>query len=107
MNTTGSKKWPNGSTTNIPCDFIVRIEGSLREPTTLVERLTVAVLQRESPIPLHLLLERVADELYQQELDDGAWVLDLGMFGSGLFIPDLAREIRAGNGILWQITRKR
>jgi len=35
----------------------------------------------------------------------GAWVLDIGLFGSKLFVPDVIGEIEARNGTLWQIEK--
>lgn len=106
MNTNVSKTRPNETVTDVSHNLIVRLSGSSPEPTTLVEKLTIAILQRETIIPLHLLVQRVADELFHQELDDGAWVLDLVMFGSALFVRDVSSEIRARNGSLWQIEKQ-
>jgi hypothetical protein len=89
-----------------PRDLIVRLGDSSQQPTTLVDRQIVAVLEQETPIPLHLLVQRVADELYREELDDGAWVLELGMFGSTLFIPEVFNAIKSGDGIFWQIEKQ-
>jgi hypothetical protein len=33
-------------------------------------------------------------------------VLDIGLFGSSLFIPEVASAIKAGNGTLWQIEKQ-
>jgi hypothetical protein len=54
-------------------------------------------------MPLGSLVERVASELYNEELRHGAWVLDIGLFGSSLFVPDVVSEIEARNGTLWRI----
>ena len=87
-------------------DLIVRpIEPPGRPIATPIERLTVSSLRREGVIPLQLLVERVADELYHEELRKGAWVLDIGLFGSKLFVPDVIGEIEARNGTLWQIEK--
>jgi hypothetical protein len=87
-------------------ELIVQLDGSLQEPTTPLGRLIITVLRRETSIPFHLLVQRVADELYQRELEDGASVLDIGLFGSSLFIPEVASAIKAGNGTLWQIEKQ-
>jgi hypothetical protein len=54
-------------------------------------------------MPLHLLVERVVAELYDEELHYGAWILDIGLLGKRLFVPDVVREVEAGKGILWKI----
>ena len=87
-------------------DLIVRlIEPHSGAPVSPVERLAVTMLKRERAIPFHLLVERVASELYHEELRNGAWVLDIGLFGSSLFVPDVAGEIKARDGALWQIEK--
>lgn len=70
---------------------------------TRVERATLEVLKEKGETRLDLLAERVASELYREELRNGAWAVDLGLIGSGLFIPDIVRSVMARNGILWQI----
>jgi hypothetical protein len=86
--------------------YVVRIQHDRPEPVNSLQRLTVAMLRKKSPIPFDLLVQLLADELYQQELNDGAWVLDLGLFGRTLFIADVAGAIRAGNGTYWQIEKQ-
>ena len=87
-------------------ELIVRLEHCSREPSTPVERLVLAILRREGPTPLPVLVKRVASELFQDELAAGAYVLDLGMFGSALFIADASKGIKAANGVLWQIEQR-
>jgi hypothetical protein len=82
---------------------IVRLESGSREPVTPVEQLAVSLLASKGPMPLHTLAERVASELYRQELGKGAQVLDIGLFGSRLFLGDVIGEIEARNGTLWRI----
>jgi hypothetical protein len=48
-------------------------------------------------------VNEIAAELYTDELRNGAGVLDLGLFGSRLFSGDVMRELKAGDGILWEI----
>jgi hypothetical protein len=87
-------------------DLIVRlIEPHSRPPVTPVERLAVSMLKREGKIPLRLLVEGVASDLYEEELRNGAWILDIGLFGSRLFVPEVAGEIKARDGTLWQIEK--
>jgi len=68
-----------------------------------VEGVTLEVLKESGETRLDLLAERVASGLYREELRDGAWAVDLGLLGSGLFIPDVMRSLKAYDGILWQI----
>lgn len=79
------------------------IEAPVRPPVTPVERLTVAALKQDGVMPFNRLLEQVALDLYREVLRQSAWVLDLGLFGSDLFVSDVARGLEAGHGILWEI----
>jgi hypothetical protein len=45
--------------------------------------------------------------LYREELRNGASVLDIGLFGSRFFTRDVVRELKAGDGILWEIREER
>lgn len=65
----------------------------------------VAKLKREGKIPFRVLVERVARDLYLDELRRGAWVVDIGLFGEALFVPEVVRELQAADGILWDIER--
>lgn len=74
-----------------------------RPPVAPVERLVVGFLRREGRTSLKKLVEHVTRELYSQEIRRGAWVVDIGFFGRGLFARDVNRELKAGDGILWEI----
>jgi hypothetical protein len=78
------------------------IKPLLRQPATAIERLAAAALKDGSRTPLSSLVYHVARELYREELASGAAILDLGLLGPELFVRDVALEIRAANGILWQ-----
>ena len=84
-------------------NIIVRLAASSRQPETRVEQLVLTMLASEGAITLDTLAERVASELYREELRQGAQTLDIGLFGSRLFLGDVIREIEARNGTLWQI----
>jgi hypothetical protein len=88
---------------NLAESSLVRLEPSSREPATPVERVVVSVLKAGGAMALGPLVERAASELYNEELRHGAWVLDIGLFGSSLFVPDVVSEIEARNGTLWRI----
>jgi hypothetical protein len=76
-------------------------------PSMLVaERLAVALKQTGS-MSFETLVTTVAEELYQQELRNGAAVLDIGLFGSRLFFPEVLGELRAGDGLYWEIKKVR
>ncbi len=79
------------------------VEPAPRLPLTPFERLVVETLTREGVLRFNTLVERIALDFYLDELRHGAWILDIGLFGSKLFIPEVARELKAGDGILWEI----
>jgi hypothetical protein len=79
------------------------IKPAPRWPVSDVEWLAVAVLRHESAISLNALVNRVAHELYLEELAMGAGILDIGLFGPKLFVHDVTAELNAANGILWHI----
>jgi hypothetical protein len=84
-------------------DLIVCLEPHSEEPVTSAERFAIAVLKAKGPQPFHRLVECVASELYREELRNGATTLDIGLFGSKLFVPDVVGELKARNGSLWRI----
>ena len=99
------KNWFKPSSDN-ERNLIVRLIEPLPRPAaTPIEKLTVSALSREGAIPLQSLVERVTSELYVEELSNGAWILDIGLFGKNLFISDAVQEIKAGAGTLWQIDK--
>jgi hypothetical protein len=78
------------------------IKPSPRQPETAIERLAVAALGHGATPSLSSLINRVAGDLYREELAMGAAILDLGLFGPELFVHDVALALKAANGILWQ-----
>lgn len=102
-----SRKGPKQASKDEPTrHLVVRLIEPLPRPTvTPIERLAVSSLKQEGAIPFRLLVERVASAVYFEELRNGAWILDLGLFGPRLFVRDVVREIEAGNGILWEIEK--
>ena len=93
----------NATDTNTSDPNVRPIEPLLRQPTTDIERLAVAALKQGSTTSLGSLVNRVARELYKEEVARGAGALDIGLFGPKLFINDVVFELRAGNGTLWDI----
>ncbi len=83
---------------------MVRLLGDQgRSPATPFEQLVVAALQRRGALPLRALAVHVAKDLYLDELRNGTWAADIGLFGASLFVPEVAREVEAGNGGPWRI----
>ncbi|MBI2987054.1 MAG: hypothetical protein HYY45_09835 [Deltaproteobacteria bacterium] len=85
--------------------LIIRLLEASRPPATQVERLAIDFLTREGRISLKKLVEHVARELYSAEVRNGAWALDIGLYGPELFVRDVISEIRSGDQILWSIER--
>ncbi len=77
-----------------------------REPLTPIEQRLTAMLNA-GPIPFAELVKTAAKDLYTEELRRGAGVLDIGLFGDGLFNRDLVRELMSGDGVLWEIKQER
>jgi len=74
-----------------------------RRRATAAESVVVELLSHAEEIPLETLVARVAEALYHEELRAGAWAVDVGLFGSGLFVPDARRVLASGDGELWEI----
>jgi len=79
------------------------IDSPPRLPATPLERRVVSTLKRAGAVSFEDLVKNVADELYAEELHKGSGVLDIGLFGGRLFDSDVVRELRAADGILWEI----
>ena len=74
-----------------------------RRRATAAESVVVELLSHAEEMPLEILVARVAEALYHEELRAGAWAVDVGLFGSGLFVPDARRVLASGDGELWEI----
>ena len=83
------------------------LEPVQRLPITPVERLAIRRLKGTGSMPFNQLVALVAKDLYHEELRAGAGVLDIGLFGSGLFTRDVTRDLKAGDGILWKIKQEK
>ncbi|MFP4215783.1 MAG: hypothetical protein ACOCVI_01830 [Planctomycetota bacterium] len=53
-----------------------------------MERLACDIIQSEGPKTVSDLVKRVADEMYHEELRNGAWAVDIGIWGPSLFNRD-------------------
>jgi hypothetical protein len=71
-----------------------------------IQQRLLAVLHRSGAASVSSLVHAVADDLYAEELRLGAGVLDIGLFGSRLFHNEVIQELRAGDGVLWQINNQ-
>jgi hypothetical protein len=78
-----------------------------REPLTPIEQRLISMLKNAGPIPFAKLVKTAAKDLYTEELRRGAGVLDIGLFGDGLFNRDLVQELMSGDGVLWEIRQER
>jgi len=81
----------------------VRLIANPARPATRIERASLAVLSESGETSFDALVARVADELYREEIRHGAGAVDLGLFGSRLFVPDVLRSLDRYNGVLWEI----
>ncbi len=103
----GSPGFPTAdATTQRPSrrgQYVQPIRPALRSPITPIERLVLARLEGESAMDLEMLLGLVSQDVYLDALHHGAWIVDIGILGWKPLIPEVAAEIEAADGILWQI----
>jgi hypothetical protein len=71
-------------------------------PASEVQRLTMDILKKEREVDFSRLLPRIASKIYLDEVHRAAAV-DIGLLGPGLFLTEIAREIRGRDGELWEI----
>lgn len=74
-----------------------------RAPATAEEERTVALLAREGPLPLRRLVDRVARDMYRDELRHGGWATEIGVVSSTVFRGDAERAVEGAAGALWAI----
>jgi hypothetical protein len=74
-----------------------------RRRATAAEIVVVELLSHAEEMPLETVVALVAEDLYHEELRAGAWAVDVGLFGSGLFVAEARRTLKAGEGELWDI----
>ncbi len=87
---------------------LVRFTGDSPRDTT--EELIVDAAGGREAVALDWLEERVADSLYRRELLRGGWVVDVGVWGPGVFRQEAGRilsEMRPGFGLLVAVGRGR
>jgi hypothetical protein len=71
-------------------------------PASEVQRLIMDILKKEREVDFGRLLPQIASKIYLDEVHRAAAV-DIGLLGPGLFLPEIAREIRGRDGELWEI----
>ena len=59
----------------------------------LNEKIACSLLQEIGSCKLDVLVGRLAEEMYQEELSLGGWVVDIGFWGPCLFHRDALRTI--------------
>ena len=74
-----------------------------RRRATAAESVVVDLLSRADQMELAALEGLVAEALYREELRAGAWAVDVGLFGRGMFVSEAQRILKDGDGELWQI----
>jgi hypothetical protein len=62
----------------------------------------VSALAAEDTLPWEHLVERVARELYLDEVSQGGWAVDIGVFGSRPFRAEVVQEVQATRNVLWE-----
>lgn len=45
----------------------------------------------------------VGERARAASLRSGGWAVDIGIFGTNLFVPHVTRELEAGDGALWRL----
>jgi hypothetical protein len=101
----GNRQAPsNPSNRDVMVQLIEPVSSPVASP---IERAAIANLKQQSPLPLDLLVQRVAAQLYRDELRQGAAAVDIGLLGSEIFVPEVMGGIQARNGSLWRIETPR
>ena len=79
------------------------IDSPRRAPATPIEQRLISALRETGSVSFARLVNAVSADLYAEELRTGAGALDIGLFGNRLFNGDVIRELKTGDGILWEI----
>ena len=101
-----ARGWRNSrdAASGISAGPVVRlVDTPRRQAENEIELQIISILQKAGAVSHDQLVQRVARDLYEGELRRGAAVVDIGMFGSRLFEPEVARSLRAGDGTIWEI----
>ena len=93
-----------GDASAISAGPVVRlVDTPRRQAETAIELQIIAILKEAGAVSHDQLVQRIARDLYEGELRRGAAVVDIGMFGSRLFEPEVALSLRVGDGTIWEI----
>lgn len=74
-------------------DSIVRPLGDVA-PEDRIGRLIWQTLRARGPIRLSEVIERVAEQLVEEDQHAGAWAVDVGFLGPALYWSDVERSLR-------------
>lgn len=83
--------------------LVLRALPPRRPPQTPLESRALSRLHQSGQESLSRLAVELAREVYAEELRGGGWVLDIGLYGPELFLDEVLAELRAADGILWEI----
>ena len=87
-----------------PGERVVRaIIPPVRAGENEIELKLIAALQSDGAASFGQLVQRISRDLFDEELRRGAAAVDIGIFGSRLFEPEVAQTLSAGAGTLWEI----
>ncbi len=90
----------------LPESMVKLIAPPSRLPLSPAEGFTVELLRQYGSAPLPFVVDQVALKFYLDEIRNGAWALDLGLLGPGMFVRQVLQDLEAGDGILWHIERE-
>lgn len=101
-----ARGWTNSSdaASGILAGPVVRlVDTQRREAEAPIELQIISILKEAGSVSYNHLVQRIARDLYEGELRRGAAVVDIGMFGSGLFEREVVEALKGGDGTLWEI----
>jgi hypothetical protein len=87
-----------------PGERVVRaITPPVRAGENEIELKLIAALQSDGAASFGQLVQRISRDLFDEDLMRGSAAVDLGIFVSLLFEPEVAQTLSAGAGTLWEI----
>lgn len=93
-------RWPGLSRSRPPADPSYLRLASGRTPSRPFEVWLTEELAGQAETPRHLVVARLAERWFQEEIRRGAAALDIGLWGPGLFRRDVERSLRHLEGDL-------
>jgi hypothetical protein len=76
-------------------------DASVRKAATPLERMILDLLDREGPKNFTEIVNRIAKQIYRDELCHGAAVIDIGLLGTKLFEAEVVAALNRGVGVWW------